>query len=494
MRDYVRALLGPVGRKNSWQLAEYAGHHTPDGPKRLPNGATWNADDVRDVLQTYVAERLGEDGGVLILDNTGFVKKGTTSAGVQRQHSDTADRTENCQIGVFAAYATTRRRALVDRELHLPKSSTDDRQRCRTAKIPDERTFATKGELAKVIVLRALASPLPIAWVTEDYGGRGDRRGGRVPRQRRLPLRERHRLPGGRRDLGRVRDTAVRRAGRSTSVAAPSVREGKVPLWTWRPLGGTRTRGMRATAWADGALRPPSPAVSTTAAVTPPATSTRAPAMRPTTRPRRRLLPPGGCGACTCSVQVVPSHHRCPAGPSGSAGEDRHSGGSRPPGQRPAVTGHVDDTFNGLRVPVLRGWRGTSTKTGAGLGYGTVYHCPAVPADYCLPGGAYTRVIAHPGDLTLKELAQAEIGEVAQSTYGTNTSGRKDYGGITGHHRTSPDRRGGCDGRGPEGVRNCCRLTVLECALVSVSECWRWQPGVRAGFRSMGTGVCLPNA
>ncbi|MFF4567192.1 DUF2510 domain-containing protein [Streptomyces sp. NPDC001435] len=129
--------------------------------------------------------------------------------------------------------------------------------------------------------------------------------------------------------------------------------------------------------------------------------------------------------------------HRAQPSPSGSAGEDRHSGRSRPPGQRPAVTGHVGDTVNGLRVPVLRGWRGTSTRTGAGLGYGTVYHCPAVPADYCLPGGAYTRVIAHPGDLTLKELAQAEIGEVAQSTYGTNTSGQKDYGGITGHRRTA---------------------------------------------------------
>ncbi|MEU8033764.1 DUF2510 domain-containing protein [Streptomyces sp. NPDC049099] len=129
--------------------------------------------------------------------------------------------------------------------------------------------------------------------------------------------------------------------------------------------------------------------------------------------------------------------HRAQPSPSGSAGEGRLGGVSRPPGQRPAVTGHVDDTVNGLRVPVLRGWRGTSTKNGAGLGYGTVYHCPAVPADYCLPGGAYTRVIAHPGDLPLKELAQAEIGEVAQSTYGTNTSGRKDYGGITGHRRTA---------------------------------------------------------
>ncbi len=90
MRDYVRALLGPVGRKNGWQLAEHAGHRTPDGLQRLLNGATWNADDVRDDLQTYVADKLGEADGVLILDDTGFVKKGTTSAGVQRQYSGTA--------------------------------------------------------------------------------------------------------------------------------------------------------------------------------------------------------------------------------------------------------------------------------------------------------------------------------------------------------------------------------------------------------------------
>lgn len=172
MRDYVRALLGPVGRKNGWQLAEHAGHRTPDGLQRLLNAATWNADDVRDDLQTYVADKLGEADGVLILDDTGFIKKGTTSAGVQRQYSGTAGRTEKCQIGVFAAYATTRARALVDRELYLPKSWTDDRERCRAAKIPDERGFATKPELARTVVLRALASPLPIAWVTADaaYG------------------------------------------------------------------------------------------------------------------------------------------------------------------------------------------------------------------------------------------------------------------------------------------------------------------------------------
>ncbi|MEU4733433.1 IS701 family transposase [Streptomyces sp. NPDC023588] len=172
MRDYVRGLLAPVARKNSWQLAEQAGHATPDGLQHLLAGAKWNPDDIRDDLQEYVADKLGESGGVLIIDDTGFIKKGTTSAGVQRQYSGTAGRTENCQIGVFAAYATTLGRALVDRELYLPKSWTEDRERCRAARVPDEREFATKGQLARRLVLRSLASSLPISWVTADaaYG------------------------------------------------------------------------------------------------------------------------------------------------------------------------------------------------------------------------------------------------------------------------------------------------------------------------------------
>ena len=99
----------------------------------------------------------------MILDDTGFVKKGTTSAGVQRQCSGAAGRTENCRIGVFAACATTRGHALIDRELYLPKSWTDDRERCQAARIPDERTFATKGDLARGMILRAPAAPLTIA-------------------------------------------------------------------------------------------------------------------------------------------------------------------------------------------------------------------------------------------------------------------------------------------------------------------------------------------
>lgn len=171
MRDYVRGLLAPVERKNGWQLAEYAGHRDPAGLQHLLNGARWDADAVRDDVRGYVAEQLGP-GGVLIVDDTGFVKKGTTSAGVSRQYTGTSGKIDNCQIGVFAAYATGRGRALVDRELYLPKCWTKDRDRCRAAKIPDERAFATKGEIARDIVRRCLAAGLPASWVTADeaYG------------------------------------------------------------------------------------------------------------------------------------------------------------------------------------------------------------------------------------------------------------------------------------------------------------------------------------
>ncbi|MFD0278845.1 IS701 family transposase [Kitasatospora sp. NPDC127111] len=139
MRDYVRGLLGPVGRKNSWQLAEFGGHPAPHRLQHLLARACWSADGVRDDLQAYIGEQLGTPDGVLILDDTGFVKKGTVPAGVQRQYSGTAGRTENRQIGVFAAYAWTKGHALVDRELDLPKSWTDDRQRCQGPRVPDER-------------------------------------------------------------------------------------------------------------------------------------------------------------------------------------------------------------------------------------------------------------------------------------------------------------------------------------------------------------------
>jgi len=171
-RAYVRGLLAPLASKNGWTLAEAAGDATPDGMQRLLNRAAWDADGVRDDVRAYVASHLGAADGVLVVDETGFLKKGTRSAGVQRQYSGTAGRVENCQLGVFCAYATGKGRALIDRELYLPKSWIADRDRCREAAVPDDAVFATKTDLARTMLGRALDAGVPAAWVTADeaYG------------------------------------------------------------------------------------------------------------------------------------------------------------------------------------------------------------------------------------------------------------------------------------------------------------------------------------
>jgi SRSO17 transposase len=174
-RSYVRGLLAPLAAKNGWSLAEAAGNATPDGMQRLLNRASWDDGGVRDDVRAYVARHLGAADGVLVVDETGFLKKGTKSAGVQRQYSGTAGRVENCQLGVFCAYATSMGRALIDRELYLPKSWIADRERCREAAIPDDAVFATKTELARTMLARALDGGVPAAWVTADeaYGKDG---------------------------------------------------------------------------------------------------------------------------------------------------------------------------------------------------------------------------------------------------------------------------------------------------------------------------------
>src|SRR5918911_4859114 len=168
---YLRGLLGQLERKNGWTLAEAAGEVSPDGMQRLLRTADWNADAVRDQLRGYVVERLGP-GGVLIVDETGFLKKGTRSAGVARQYTGTTGKIDNCQIGVFLGYATSAGRALIDRELYLPKAWTDDRERARAAGIADEVGFATKPELARRLLTRALDAGVPAGWLCADeiYG------------------------------------------------------------------------------------------------------------------------------------------------------------------------------------------------------------------------------------------------------------------------------------------------------------------------------------
>lgn len=172
VREYVSGLVAGLERKNGWTIAEQAGEVSPDGMQRLLRRADWDIAGVRDDVRDYVIEHLGDREGVLIVDETGFLKKGTRSAGVQRQYSGTAGRTENCQIGTFLAYASSAGHALIDRELYLPTSWTDDRDRCRAAGVPDEVDFATKPAQAQAMLARAFEAGVPFSWVTADeaYG------------------------------------------------------------------------------------------------------------------------------------------------------------------------------------------------------------------------------------------------------------------------------------------------------------------------------------
>jgi SRSO17 transposase len=175
VRRYLAALLAPLERKNGWQLAEELGEAGPRGVQRLLSGAHWDAEAVRDDLRAYVVEHLGAPDGVLVVDETGFLKKGTKSVGVARQYSGTAGKVENCQVGVFLAYASARGRAFLDRALYLPKEWAAAAERRAEAGVPTGVRFATKGQLAKALLARAFAAEVPAAWVTGDevYGDDG---------------------------------------------------------------------------------------------------------------------------------------------------------------------------------------------------------------------------------------------------------------------------------------------------------------------------------
>ena len=170
---YVQGLLSHCERKNGWHLAEWLGDKSPDGVQYLLDRARWDADAARDVLRQWVIDTLGSTEGVLVLDETGFIKKGQHSAGVQRQYSGTAGRIENSQIGAFLLYASPAGHAFLDRALYLPKSWAQDRERCRRAGIPHDVDFASKPELARRMLERVLDQGIPASWVTGDsvYGG-----------------------------------------------------------------------------------------------------------------------------------------------------------------------------------------------------------------------------------------------------------------------------------------------------------------------------------
>ena len=171
-RSYVAGLLAPLERKNGWHLAEAAGDASPDSVQDFLARMRWDADAVRDDLRDYVVEHLGDTDAVLVLDETGFVKKGEHSVGVQRQYSGTAGRIENCQIGVFLGYAGRHGHALIDRALYLPQAWAGDEERRRAAWVPEAIAFATKPKLGLAMVERALDAGVPCAWVAADsvYG------------------------------------------------------------------------------------------------------------------------------------------------------------------------------------------------------------------------------------------------------------------------------------------------------------------------------------
>jgi SRSO17 transposase len=250
-RGYLQGLLGGVERKNGWQLAEALGERTPDGVQRLLNAADWDADLVRDDLRAYVVEHLGDAAGVLIVDETGFVKKGTKSVGVARQYSGTAGRVENCQIGVFLAYTSPRGRAFLDRELYLHREWADDPERRREAGVPEEVAFATKPELARRMLARALDAGVPAAWVTGDEVYGGDRRLRDDLEARRRP----YVLAVKRNEYVPVPD----RAGRGWPVAADEAAVGLGPD-AWQHLSaGDGAKGPRMYDWARVTLVGPGP-------------------------------------------------------------------------------------------------------------------------------------------------------------------------------------------------------------------------------------------
>jgi SRSO17 transposase len=171
-RAFVLGLLAELPRTNCWTIAEHAGDATPSGMQHLLSRACWDADGVRDDIRSYVAEHLGDPDAMLVVDETGDIKKGACTAGVQRQYTGTAGRVENAQVAVWLTYASPAGHAPVDRELCLPESWAGDPGRCAAAGIAEGTAFATKPELALRMIGRALDAGTPAGWVAGDavYG------------------------------------------------------------------------------------------------------------------------------------------------------------------------------------------------------------------------------------------------------------------------------------------------------------------------------------
>lgn len=262
-QKYVRGLLAPVERKNGWQLAEAMGDRTPDATQRLLYHSRWEADEARDELAQYVSEVFGEEAGIGVVDETGFLKKGQHSVGVKRQYSGTAGKVENCQVGTFLSYVSVRGQVLLDRRLYLPEEWCDDPERRVRAKVPAEVVFQTKPQQARQMLEQAWAQGVPMRWVTGDavYGDASELRAAISAAGRWYVLGVRSHTPvwlerpaveepgpGGR---GRPRTKA--RLAQGTPAALPVV--AVVVAWSerrWQRLTVTEgSKGPRTYDWAD---------------------------------------------------------------------------------------------------------------------------------------------------------------------------------------------------------------------------------------------------
>ena len=167
---YLQGILSEISRKNGWHLAEHAGEARPDGMQRLLSSAVWDTDGVRDDLRSYALELLGQEDAVLAIDETSFPKGGKHSAGVGVQYCGTTGQIENCQVGVFLSYVTAKGHTLIDRELYLPLDWCEDRDRCRSAVIPESVRLQTKPELAVHMIERLWRAAVPVYWVVAGIG------------------------------------------------------------------------------------------------------------------------------------------------------------------------------------------------------------------------------------------------------------------------------------------------------------------------------------
>ncbi|WP_374228582.1 IS701 family transposase [Pseudonocardia sp. ICBG162] len=240
---YVRGLLSERERKNSWTISEQAGQPVPDPMQRLLSTTDWDPDAVRDDLRTYVVAHLGDRAGILVVDETGFLKKGDRSAGVARQYTGTAGRIENAQVGVFLTYATPHGRTFLDGELYLPKAWTEDRPRCDRAGIPADREFRTKPELAVEMIARAIDGGVPASWVTGDavYGQHYRLRKSLEDRQMSYVLA----IPSNQRVIAKTTSSIIGSEYRADALIAG------LPATAWRSRSaGAGSKGDRRYAWA----------------------------------------------------------------------------------------------------------------------------------------------------------------------------------------------------------------------------------------------------